>query len=274
MTRWTIPAQGQTSLHIAANCIELFWNSVLPAERPGSYLWTMSEQRTVHTLKRDHKAFLIIPILIALWFLNSFAFQYLTLERDRFGIYWPRREWLYVHIVAGALALFSGPMEFWFGLNRREKLLHHISVGTYALAVFASAGAALYLAKHTYFGWVFGMGMIAMSLAWIISTAFATVAICLHLTEQHREWMIRSYVLTFGCVTLRVFIQVLQIAGIGTMFVQMSAASWFSWSVPLLIAEFVIQGRKIFATRDHWLSQIRVKKREAVQIDLFDRASV
>ena len=269
-----IPAQERASLHIAANCIEHFWNNAQLVGVRGLQESTMSEQRTVHTLKPYNKAFLIIPILIALWFLNSFAFQYLTLERDRFGIYWPRHQWLYVHILAGALALFLGPIEFWLGLSRREKLLHPLSVGAYTLAVFTSGGAALYLARHTYFGWVFGMGMTGMSLAWMISTSFAALAISLHLTEQHREWMIRSYVLTFGCVTLRVFVQVLQVAGIGTMFVQMSAASWFSWSVPLLLTECVLQGRKIFATRHQWGSEIRLKRRERAQIGLFDRAAL
>jgi hypothetical protein len=229
----------------------------------------MNEKQTAHTLKRDNTAFLVLPILIAVWFLNTFAFQYLTLERDRFGIYWPRREWLFVHIVAGAFALLLGPLQFWLGSHRRGKLSHHISAGAYVLAVFASAAAGFYLAAHTDFGWVFGMGMNGMSVAWIISTSFAALAICLHSTEQHREWMVRSYVLTLGCVTLRVFTQALQIAGIGTMLDQMSAASWFSWSVPLLITECLIQGRKILATKSQWSLEVRVKTREDTQIELF-----
>jgi hypothetical protein len=209
----------------------------------------MSGQLTASTPDRHTKAILILPIPIALWFLDSYAFQYLTLDRDRFGIYWYRREWLFVHILAGMLALLLGPIQFWLGLYRKEKLLHRILGVGYVLAVFTSGSAAVYLARHTDFGWVFGMGLTFMSVAWILSTALATLSICLHLVEQHREWMVRSYVLTFGFVTFRMFMQMLQIAGVGTILDQMTAAAWFSWSVPLLATELLIQGRKILFTK-------------------------
>jgi hypothetical protein len=223
----------------------------------------MSGQRTAPTPDRHNKAILIVPIAIALWFLDSYAFQYLTLDRDRFGIYWERREWLLVHIIAGMLALLLGPIQFWLGLYRREKLLHRILGGGYVLAVFTSGTAAIYLARHTDFGWVFGMGLTFMSVAWILSTALATIAIFFHLLEQHREWMVRSYVLTYGFVTFRIFNQILQAVGVGTLLDQMTAASWFSWSVPLLVTECIIQGGKIFATKKH-----KKHKEEEALVDL------
>jgi uncharacterized membrane protein len=223
-------------------------------------------------LDRGYKEVLIMPIGVALWFLNGYVFQYLDLDRDKFGIYWPRREWLYVHLLAGMLALLLGPVQLWLGLNRQGKLLHRMLGSAYTISVFVSAGAAFYLARHTDFGWVFGMGLTTMAVAWVISTIFATVAVSRHLKEQrrewmiravsagtrsdqtgrfvqqHREWMIRSYVLTFGFVTFRMFTYVLQVAGIGTTLEQVTAASWFSWSVPLLITECLIQGRKILSS--------------------------
>jgi hypothetical protein len=234
----------------------------------------MIQRQTAHTSDRASKAVLIVPIVIAFWFLDSYAFQYLTLDRDRVGIYWARRDWLYVHIVAGMLALVLGPIQLWLGLNRREAILHRILGGAYVLAVFVSAGTALHLARHTDFGWVFGMGMTAMSVAWIVSTALGTLSICVHLVEQHREWMIRSYILTFGFVTFRMFTQFLQVAAVGTTLEQMTASSWFSWSVPLLIAEFIIQGRKIVTAGRRRVSDRQLRSRESAQIDLFDTASL
>jgi uncharacterized membrane protein len=231
-------------------------------------------QGQARTPERTSKAILILPIVIAFWFLDTYAFPYLALDRDRFGIYWRRREWLYVHIVAGMVALLLGPVQLWLGLNRREAILHRVLGTCYVLAVFTSAGAALYLARHTDFGWVFGMGLAAMSMAWILSTALATISIIVHLVEQHREWMIRSYVLTFGFVTFRIFMQVLQVAGVGTTLDQMTAASWFSWSVPLLVADCVMQGRKILIGRQRSISEKRLQKDESAQIDLFDKAAL
>jgi len=86
-----------------------------------------------------------------------------------------------------------------------------------------------------------------MASAWIITTAFATVAICRGVTEQHREWMIRSYVVTFAFVTFRILTMLFEVMRAGTVVERMTAASWISWSVPLLLTETVLQGRKIFA---------------------------
>lgn len=57
--------------------------------------------------------------------------------------------------------------------------------------------------------------------------------------------MIRSYVVTFAFVTFRLLVGALQAADVGTLREQLAAASWFSWAVPLLCAEAMLQGRKI-----------------------------
>jgi hypothetical protein len=67
--------------------------------------------------------------------------------------------------------------------------------------------------------------------------------------EQHREWMVRSYAVTFGFVTFRVVYAILDIMEFGTMVERMTAASWLGWIVPLFLTESVMQGRKIFSKR-------------------------
>ena len=101
-----------------------------------------------------------------------------------------------------------------------------------------------------------------MALAWVVSTAMALMAIGYHMVEQHREWMIRSYVLTFGFVTFRVFLQICQVAGVGKTLEQMTAASWFSWTIPLLVTEWVIQARKIVALRRQIVVTTKIQRRE------------
>jgi hypothetical protein len=198
---------------------------------------------------RDRGNILVLggPIIIGLWFFYSFALSYLATDPGRFGIYWPRHEWLYVHILAGAAALLLGPLQLWLGLNRRTAILHRVLGIGYALGVGIGATAAFYLAFHTDFGWVFGLGFAAMAAAWIVSTTLATIAICYGMKVQHREWMIRSYVVTFAFVTFRVLNLVFDIARVGTIVERMTAASWLAWTIPLLITESILQGQKIFA---------------------------
>jgi hypothetical protein len=77
----------------------------------------------------------------------------------------------------------------------------------------------------------------------------AWLAIRRQLFDQHKEWMVRSYVVTTGFVSFRIFQTVLERAGVGTTLEQLAIAAWFCWSVPLLITEAVLQGRKVLAVR-------------------------
>ena len=198
---------------------------------------------------QGRKALIVfVPAAIALWFFYGFAFSYLGSDPGRFGIYLPRRQWLTIHILAGGTALLLGPVQFWLAMVRRTAILHRVLGLSYVTCVFISGSAAFYLARHTDFGWVFGVGFSVMACAWLISTTFATIAILRGISQQHREWMIRSYVVTFGFVTFRALNMILEVARVGTLVERMTAASWLAWSVPLLITETILQGRKVFAT--------------------------
>jgi hypothetical protein len=201
------------------------------------------------TPMRQSGTFLVLgaPTVIAIWFISGFALTYFTTVPAEFGIYWPRHQWLLVHVIAGIVALLSGPAQLWLGINTITGLVHRILGVLYVTAVAVSGTAALYLAVHTDFGWAFGMGLISMTSAWWVTTALATIAIYLHRVEQHREWVIRSYVVTFGFVTFRVFEVVLDAAKLGTIVERKAVASWLAWAIPLLLTECVLQGRKIFA---------------------------
>jgi hypothetical protein len=61
--------------------------------------------------------------------------------------------------------------------------------------------------------------------------------------------MIRSYVVTFAFVTFRIVFSVLQGTAASGVAIneQLAFAGWTCWTIPLLITEVVIQGRKIRA---------------------------
>ncbi len=94
---------------------------------------------------------------------------------------------------------------------------------------------------------MFGHGLTGLGIAWIATTGLGCIAISRGVIHQHREWMIRSYVVTFAFVMFRVLAILLEVADAGTKLEQLPALSWICWSVPLLITECVLQGRKILA---------------------------
>jgi hypothetical protein len=181
----------------------------------------------------------------AIGFIAAFAVPYIA--DANYGIYASRRAWLLLHIAGGTMALLVGPVQLWLGLGRRYLGLHRRLGLAYVGSVALGSVSGLYLAFHTELGWVFGMGLAVLAVAWLVTTGLALVAIRQRLIVQHQEWMIRSYVVTSAFVTFRAFVGVLQAADVGTLREQLAAASWFCWAVPLLFTEAILQGRKMAA---------------------------
>jgi len=190
-------------------------------------------------------AALLFGLLISLVFVAVAALPYFSLDEARFGSYWPRRGWLLLHVTTGMVALLTGPVQLWLGLSDRVTAVHRSLGFVYLGSVAVSSVAAYYLALHTDGGWVFGSGLAGLATAWLLTSSLALLAIKRHLYEQHKEWMVRSYVVTTAFVTFRVLSTALQAAGVGTQPEVLGVCAWFCWSVPLLFTEAVLQGRRI-----------------------------
>jgi hypothetical protein len=192
---------------------------------------------------------LIAVGLVAVAFVGQVALPYFSLTPERLGPYWPRRWWLIAHVATGIVALLSGPVQLWLGITLRWPALHRRLGLVYIASVLVGALAAYGLVVQTSFGWVFGAGLAGLATAWLLTTGLAFVAIRRHLIDQHREWMIRSYVVTTAFLTFRILMPWLGAAGIGVAAERAAMTSWFCWAVPLLITEAVLQGRKVLRVR-------------------------
>jgi uncharacterized membrane protein len=105
----------------------------------------------------------------------------------------------------------------------------------YMAAVGAGALGAYYMTFKTDFRWLSGASLVGLATAWVTTTAMAFVAIKKSLVEQHKEWMIRSYVMMFAFAIIRVLQPLLQT--VGTITEQLAAAGWLYWTIPLLTTE-------------------------------------
>jgi uncharacterized membrane protein len=199
--------------------------------------------------RRGTVVLLSFTALAALVFVAGAALPYFLSSSYGPPEYAPRRGWLLLHIVGGIVALLTGPVQLWLGLADRGMAWHRRMGIGYMTAVAVSSVGAFYLATHTDFGWVFGAGLFALAVAWVTTTTLAYLAIRRSLIDQHKEWMIRSYVVTFAFVTFRVIQPALQAAHIGTPLEQLALAAWACWALPLLVTELVLQGRKVLAVR-------------------------
>jgi len=210
---------------------------------------TLDIPRPVVRPRRVLAVLLSLTALTAIVFVAAVAVPYFLSSSYGPPEYAPRRGWLLLHIVGGIIALLTGPVQLWLGLSDRGMEWHRRMGIGYMTGVGIGSVGAVYMATHTDFGWVFGAGLFALAVAWVTTTTLAYLAIKRSLIDQHKEWMIRSYVVTFAFVTFRVIQPGLQAENIGTPLEQLAAAAWACWAVPLLITELVIQGRKVLAVR-------------------------
>jgi uncharacterized membrane protein len=192
---------------------------------------------------------LLAVTLIALAFIAFVALPYFRLDEAQFRGYWPRRGWLLLHIGTGILALLTGPMQLWLGITNRRLHVHRRLGIAYMSSVAVSSATAFYLAFHTDFGVVFGAGLSTLAVAWLLTTGMAYAAVRRHLMDQHKEWMIRSYVVTFAFVFFRMLFPMLQKAQVGTLYEQLAISAWACWALPLLFTELFLQARKILTVK-------------------------
>jgi uncharacterized membrane protein len=195
-------------------------------------------------------AILLVLAASLLWFLRTklhYANYALASYTDYF---WPRRAGLVPHILAGIVASTAGLVQIWLGLTNRTGALHHALGKVYVTGVLVGSIAGLYLALTIPAGHLaYTAGLFMLSVAWMITTAMALYAIRNRQMQAHRDWMLRSYIVTFAFVTFRLLAKVLRnwiSVPEDPVADQIDITlAWACWSVPLLIAAALIQWRAI-----------------------------
>jgi uncharacterized membrane protein len=194
-------------------------------------------------------AFLLSGLaLLALWFVGRSALPYLEFSQTHYGPYfWPRRWGLLLHIAGGSTALTVGLVQLWLGLTNRVAALHR-ALGKLYVGVIAMASiAGFYLALTIHGNPPYGSGLFFLCVAWVITTSMAVLAIRRRNLLQHREWMMRSYAVTFAFVTFRIGVDTLVSQGLEVRDAQ-GVMAWACWALPLLLLEPLLQLRRV-ATR-------------------------
>jgi len=156
--------------------------------------------------------------------------------------------WLFLHIGGGVVALAVGSFQFSRLLRTRYLNLHRWTGRVYLAAVAIGGVASFRMALESYGGQPthFGFGMLAV--LWLFTSAMAYVRIRQRNIQSHREWMIRSFALTFAAVMLRIWLPLF--VGVWKIdFVQaFDTISWLCWVPNMLVAEVLVnQSRRRLA---------------------------
>ena len=110
------------------------------------------------------------------------------------------RHLLIPHTLCGVVALLAGPLQFSSRIRRRYVKFHRVLGRMYVISVFIGASTGIALAT----GRPGLPGTFMQAAAWIVCTTAAFLTARNHHFVQHRQWMIRSYAVTFTFVSSRV----------------------------------------------------------------------
>jgi uncharacterized membrane protein len=110
------------------------------------------------------------------------------------------RHLLIPHTVAGVLALLIGPVNFSSRIRQQRLRLHRILGRVYVISVFVGSFTGIALAS----GRPGLPGTTMQAAAWMVCTTAAFITARNRHIVQHRQWMMRSYAVTFTFVSSRV----------------------------------------------------------------------
>ena len=151
------------------------------------------------------------------------------------------KPWLDVHIAGAATALLLGPLNFLPVLRRRVPAAHRWIGRTYISGCLVGGAGGFVVAFGSFAGPIATAGFGSLGICWIIAAVQGWRTARARRFTQHRAWMIRSFAMTFGAVTLRLYLPLTDILHIP--FVEgYRAISFLAWVPNLILAELYLRG--------------------------------
>lgn len=147
-----------------------------------------------------------------------------------------------LHAFFGPIALTLGLAQFHPAMRQTHRRRAHRIVGRiYGVSAVALAFAGLYMSFYSAGGMVTHAGFGLLALAVLATTFQGYRSIRVRDVTRHREWMLRSYVLIFGAVTLRLWLPLLIVAYRGDFIAAYRWVAWLSWVPNIFWAEWIIR---------------------------------
>jgi uncharacterized membrane protein len=190
-------------------------------------------------------AYLVLAILI-IYFVFTRAIPYLDYSYS-VKQYGGESPFIFTHVIFGITATIIGPFQFAAAIRKRNVRVHRTMGKIYLISTITAAIASWVVILSKDGNISYRSGLFFLGVAWITCGVMAYLAIRMQKVEIHREWMVRSYVVTLAFVTFRLVANVLDqyhIEGAGAML------AWGCWALPLLITEVVFQVPKIYGREE------------------------
>ena len=157
------------------------------------------------------------------------------------------------HIAASGVAMLLGAFQFSKTLRRKAPTVHRWMGYGYVIACTVGGLAGGSIALGSTAGPIAGWGFLMLAICWVPFTLLALASAMRKDFVAHERWMIRSFALTFGAVTLRLYLPVVGIMD-WDFLTAYRIIAWAAWVPNLIVAELYIAS----------LPRLKRRKRPAV----------
>lgn len=187
-------------------------------------------------------AIIWIAVVCCTWLFMHGADHFLRLTPEALGKYFTLRWVLIAHITAGGGALVFGLLQFWPKLRVYSTKLHRLIGFIYLLAILVSSICALVLALTTAYAinWAYAFSLQVWVSVWISSTLLAYYAALRRDFRLHKEWMVRSYLVTLAFIISGLALKLPAVQRLGSFSDISPSAFWAGWSIPLYIYQLLL----------------------------------
>jgi uncharacterized membrane protein len=158
------------------------------------------------------------------------------------------RPWLDVHVAGAVTALLIGPFQFLPAVRARVPALHRWMGRTYVVACLVGGAGGLVMAFGSTAGPIATAGFGALAVLWLFTSLQAWRRAMARRFAEHRQWMIRSFALTFAAVTLRLYLPLAPLTDVSFIDAY-RAISFLCWVPNLMVAEIYIRATAIQQVR-------------------------
>lgn len=166
----------------------------------------------------------------------------------------------YIHVFSSILTLLAGFTQFSSYILREHKAFHRLMGRIYVVAVlFINFPSGMILAFNANGQLPSKIAFIILDSLWFWFTLQAFLAIRKGNVLSHKQFMIRSYALTFSAITLRTWKLILSASFVIDPVTLYMIDAWMGFVPNLLLAEWWIRKKARAVKRDRIARQLNVQ---------------
>ena len=156
----------------------------------------------------------------------------------------------HLHRLGGSLLVLAGLLQFSDSLRRSQPRMHRAIGWVYVpLALLAGLSGATMAWRHPFGGVLEVIPSLVFGAALVVVTIVALMLARRRKVQRHQEWMIRSYAIVLGPMTIRiVYVPLWMLLGVPERHA-IWISFWLGWVLNLAVAAAWIRARRRRANR-------------------------